>query len=254
MGRLGVIGGSAFPEGSPPEGTRPRRVETERGEVVVHLDGALAFLHRHGPDDRPPHRVRHHAHALALDALGVAGTVGLCSVGALHDDLAPGTLVVPSDYLSLHPPPTSAGDRRLHVVPELDAGLRRRLLRAAREGGGPVRDGGVYAETRGPRFETRAEIRLLADYADVVGMTAASEATLLQERGIAYAVLGVVDNYAHGVGDGELTLEGFEESVEANRARARSVLRSLRDREGGNGGSDVAGGTTNSSDFREGAG
>lgn len=241
MGRLGVIGGSAFLAGPAPEGTRPRHVETGRGEVATHVGEDIVFLRRHGPDDRPPHRIRHHAHALALASLGVGRAVGLCSVGALHPDLAPGTLVVPDDYLSLHPPPTFAVDERLHVVPELDEALRRRLLRAAREAGGSVRDGGVYAETRGPRFETRAEIRLLADYAEVVGMTAASEATLLQERGIAYAVLGVVDNYAHGVGDGALTLEDFEEGVEANRALARSALRALRDRIGREEDGEVAG-------------
>ena len=79
----------------------------------------------------------------------------------------------------------------------------------------------MYAETRGPRFETRAEIRLLAEYADVVGMTAASEATLFQERGIAYAMLGVVDNLANGIGAEPLTVEAYERSSPTNQARAR---------------------------------
>ena len=58
-------------------------------------------------------------------------------------------------------------------------GLRDLLLRAARSVEGPVVDGGVYVETRGPRFETPAEIRWLATLGDIVGMTAASEATLI---------------------------------------------------------------------------
>lgn len=237
MARLGIIGGSAFLDGEPPAGTEQRRVETDRGEVRLHVGDGFVFLRRHGEGEtyRPPHRVPHHAHALALEQLGVEGAVGLCSVGALHREVELGTAVVPDDYLSLRAPPTFAGDERLHVVPELDADLRRLLVAVAGEIDGPVMDGGVYAETAGPRFETRAEVRMLADHADVLGMTGASEATLLQERGVPYALLGVVDNHAHGVGDGELTLEAFERQKERNRERARSALAALVERSRGGG-------------------
>ena len=242
MARLGIIGGSAFLGGEPPAGTEGRRVGTERGEVRLHVGDGFVFLRRHGEDAyRPPHRVPHHAHALALEQLGVDRAVGLCSVGALHREVRLGTVAVPDDYLSLRAPPTFAGDERLHIVPELDADLRRLLLAVAAEIGGPVLDGGVYAETAGPRFETRAEVRMLADYADVVGMTGASEATLLQERGVPYALLGIVDNHAHGVGDGELTLEDFEREKEKNRERARSALAALVERHRGPRGSTEEG-------------
>ncbi len=261
MARLGIIGGSAFLDGRSPGGAETRRVDTGRGAVRLHSGGSFVFVRRHGEETyRPPHRVRHHAHALALESLGVERAVGLCSVGALHPATDLGTAVVPADYLTLRAPPTFAGDERLHVVPELDDDLRRLLLTVARETDGPVRDGGVYAETAGPRFETRAEVRLLADYAEVVGMTAASEATLLQERGLAYAALGIVDNYAHGVGDGKLSLEAFERRQGQNRERARAALRALvrRSRAAGGdpGGSDLdaaAGDSGDTDDTTEGA-
>ena len=223
--RLGIVGGSAFIEGAAPGGTAARSVETARGAVTVHEGDGFVFLRRHGETYRPPHRVRHGAHALALVELGVEAVVGLCSVGALQGRLEPGTVVVPEDYLSLAPPPTLArDDRKLHIVPALDPELRTLLLDAARSTDGPVEDGGVYAETRGPRFETRTEIRLLADYATVVGMTAASEATVFQEAGLRYAVLGIVDNYAHGIGPEPLTEARFEARLAANRGRAEAVL------------------------------
>jgi 5'-methylthioadenosine phosphorylase len=150
-------------------------------------------------------------------------------------------VVVPEDYLSLHSPPSFAGDERLHIVPGFDVALRDRVLRLARRvtdtheawhnddvpGRMAVQDGGVYAETRGPRFETRAEVRLLADYADVVGMTGASESTLLQERGIASAILAIVDNYAHGIGAKPLTLDAFDAQLEKNASRVRALLAAL---------------------------
>lgn len=243
MARLGIIAGSAFLEEEPPADTEERSVATDRGEVRAHVAGDLVYLERHGAGDayRPPHRVPHHAHALALEELDVDRAVGLCSVGALHGEIALGSVVVPDDYLSLRAPPTFAGDERLHIVPELDGDLRRLLLAVAEGLGGPVLDGGVYAETAGPRFETRAEVRLLADYADVVGMTAASEATLLQERGLPYALLGIVDNHAHGIGGDDLTLEAFEEQKERNRERARAALVALVERSRGPGGTGLRG-------------
>jgi len=228
MDRLGIVGGSAFLDGPAPRDTEVLVVPTDRGDVTVHAGDRFVFLRRHGHGAyHPPHRIPHHAHALAMTTLGVSRAVGLVSVGALRAGLEPGTAVVPEDYLSFHPPPTFAEGERLHIVPALDPPLRRRLLGAARATDGPVQDGGVYAETRGPRFETRAEIRLLGDYADIVGMTAASEATLFQERGIAYAMLGLVDNLAHGVGPAPLTLEGYETQLTHNRGRAEAILAGL---------------------------
>ena len=233
MAGIGVIGGSAFSGGAAPAGTTSRVVETVAGEVVVHEGDGFVFVRRHGETYRPPHRVGHTAHARALNELGIDAAVGLCSVGALRAALEPGAVIVPEDYLSLAPPPTLAsGDEKLHIVPSLDPGLRTLLLAAARATDGRVEDGGVYAQTAGPRFETRAEIRLLADYADVVGMTAASEATIFQEAGLRYAVLGIVDNYAHGLGPERLTTERFEAQLEANRGRAAAILEEIIERAG----------------------
>jgi purine nucleoside phosphorylase len=224
MEPLGIIAGSAFLDG-PPEATEEVVVPTGRGEVTVHVGEGWVFLRRHGHGRyHPPHLIPHHAHALALERLGVRRVVGMTSVGSLRVGLVTGSAIVPDDYLSLHPPPTFAEDDRLHIVPALDAGLRKLLLAAARATEGPVQDGGVYAETRGPRFETRAEVRLLADYAHVVGMTGASEATLCQELGLAYALLGLVDNPAHGIGPEPLTLEAYDARLARNRVRAGAIL------------------------------
>jgi 5'-methylthioadenosine phosphorylase len=57
----------------------------------------------------------------------------------------------------------------------------------------------VYAFTAGPRFETGAEISMMQQFAKVVGMTLAPEATLARERGICYGSLCVVSNMAAGM-------------------------------------------------------
>lgn len=225
-GRLGIIGGTSFLEGPLIDEVEESTVSTDRGDVVVHLADDLAFVCRHGHGGvyHPPHRIPHHAHVLAFESLGIRRVVGMNSVGGLDRELDPGTAVVAGDYLSVHPPPTFAGDERLHVVPALDEELRALLLSAAKATEGPVRADGVYVQTHGPRFETRAEIRMLRNFGDVIGMTAASEATLFQERGIGYAMLGIVDNYANGIVAEPLTFEAFENQRKANQERARQIV------------------------------
>ena len=109
--------------------------------------------------------------------------------------------------------------RRLHRPRDRPLGLRRRPRPSAPgfdprwrgevieawpgRWSGP-RDGGVYWQTRGPRFETPAEIRLIAAHADVVRTTIASECIVAGQLGLDYAALCVVDNLANGVGAGEL--------------------------------------------------
>jgi len=235
--RLGITGGSSFLEGTVLGDAEETRVETEFGEVILHAGPGYVFLARHGTGVyRPPHRIPHRAHATAFRELGVSEVVGLNSVGSLDTGLGPGTVLVPDDYLSVHPPPTFAGDERLHIVPALDGDLRDLLLRAAHATGGPVVPGGVYVETRGPRFETRAEVRWIRNLGDIVGMTAASEATLCQERGLRYAMLGIVDNFANGITGEPLTFEEYEAHRIANVARANAILEALIELRGAGGG------------------
>ena len=52
----------------------------------------------------------------------------------------------------------------------------------------PTRGSGVYAQTRGPRFEARAN-KWLAQVGDVVGMTGAHETTLCTEAELRYVML-----------------------------------------------------------------
>jgi 5'-methylthioadenosine phosphorylase len=84
----------------------------------------------------------------------------------------------------------------------------------------PLVEGGVYWQAIGPRFETPAEIRMIAPHADVIGMTIASECILAGEMGIPYAVVCVVDNLANGVAPTDLTVADFE----AGKARSQAFV------------------------------
>lgn len=111
-------------------------------------------------------------------------------------------------------------------MPGFDESLRQAILEVVRSAGFHPLPYGVYANARGPRFETKSEIRMMADYCDVVGMTSAHETVACCEVGLPYAILAMVDNYANGIG-GVLTLEAFHQAQAENLAVLEQCVASL---------------------------
>ncbi len=208
---LGIIYGTSL-IGKQFEG-KMETVQTKYGTVEVFKGRDAIFLPRHGVAmDTPPHRINHLANISALNISGASGVVCISSTGSLKQEIAPGTMVVVHDYINFGRHVTFYDEEIRHVVPGFDYELRDRVLRASR---GFAR--GVYVQTHGPRFETKAEIAMLRQHADVVGMTLANEATLCSEIKIPVAALCTVDNYANGVSEQELDYETVIENVNKNR-------------------------------------
>jgi 5'-methylthioadenosine phosphorylase len=226
---LGIIAGGNFsPEGM--EVVEKQTVKTPFGEPSDHfaigtLRGRdMVFLPRHGPQGIPPHRINHRANIYALKKLRVTEVVGVNSVGSLREELSPGSVVIPHDYLSPWEILTFYEDQTMHITPVLDAGLRERLIHAASGSGVNVTQEGIYIQTIGPRLETKAEIAMLRNFGDVVGMTMAHEATLCQEVQLAYASICSVDNYCHGIIDTPLTAEEISKRARENAATINKIV------------------------------
>jgi 5'-methylthioadenosine phosphorylase len=195
------------------------------GSVLRGLEVSLPdarFLQRHGAGPYVlPHRIDHLANMRSLVEQGCERVLGIGSVGGLRRELGPGTLLCPDDFIAFGAGPAAFGDERAHSLPGFDPAWRGRVLDAWREQvGSGVVDGGVYWQTRGPRLETPAEIRLIGAHADVVGMTIASECIAASDLGLPYAAVCVVDNLANGVGESVLEIE----ELAAGRARNRESL------------------------------
>lgn len=257
--KLCVIGGTSLLTSTLFASLTPTPTVTPFGTVTLHTSASspLVFLQRHvsspGGAYTPPHAIPHRAHAAALAAVGVTRVLAVCCVGSLNAQVPPGTLVIPDDYSALYCPPVYLhDDARAHVVPGLDMHLRDQVLGAVRgwaaghgvsgskqdgtavSAGVRVVETGVYVQTPGPRFETPAEVRMLAasvgtaeGVVGVVGMTAASEATVCKEGGLPYVAVCMVDNYANGVGGDKLTESDFRESVKRNVSVVESVVKAV---------------------------
>jgi 5'-methylthioadenosine phosphorylase len=228
MKPLGIISGTVLLQGKEIfADLREEAVETEFGRAVVFRSAAIVFVARHGTDPRRhilPHLINHRANLAAMKKLGVREILGVHSTGSLKHCLKPGTLVAPDDYIMPAGGPTIVREKAVHIVPVLSAEVRRKWLEAARDCNIDCIDGGIYWQTVGPRFETRAEIAMISQFADLVGMTMASEAVIAQELEIPYASLCSVDNLAHGLEDKELTLDKV---LWHARHNAEAILRIL---------------------------
>jgi 5'-methylthioadenosine phosphorylase len=172
----------------------------------------------------PPHRINFRANLAALALAGVDRVIAFGSSGSLKPEIPPGSLVIPTDYISVTDIPSIHDHAIEHVRPELSEDLIKdlgRIIPAARMGG-------VYAQTRGPRIETIAEVLALAKVADIVGMTVASEATLACELGLDFAALCTVDNYANGLGNGQvLTYEHILDTSRTHRHRTEEIMTAI---------------------------
>ena len=148
--------------------------------------------------------MNYRANIWALKSLGVERIYATNFVGAINERFRPGDFVIPHDIIDFtksrahtfyDEAPATHIDVTQPYCPELRSILAREASKAGR-----AWDGGVYACTEGPRFETPAEIRMLKVLgADVVGMTGAPEAFLAKELEMCYAAICIVSNMAVGL-------------------------------------------------------
>ena len=103
--------------------------------------------------------------------------------------------------------------------------LRDLILLAANGSNIPLHDGGTYAATQGPRFETAAEIdRIERDGGDVVGMTGMPETVLAAEKQICYASINLIVNPAAGRGEKEITTNEMREAWESGCENLKMLI------------------------------
>jgi 5'-methylthioadenosine phosphorylase len=206
MGKFGVVLGSGA-------------AGLSAGEGVVAID-------RHGDPYTPPHLVDWERNLRELSESGCDRILGVSSVGSLRPEIGPGSYLIPDDFIALDIQPlTTLEGPEAHRVASFDEPWRREVADAFRDATAIV-DGGVYWQAAGPRLETPAEVRMIAQHAHVVGMTVASECIVACELGLPYAALCVIDNLANGVTNHALTTEEVRQGQLEHRAELEAVLAS----------------------------
>ena len=235
-GALGVIAGTGFYSLDALQDARQVVVDTAYGAVRLTagtMHGrATYFVSRHGIDHSvPPHMVNYRAIIQALVDSGVSEILAINVVGGIGHEA--GDLVVVEDFIDFtHQRPltffdgtTPEGVVHTDMGEPYSARLRDTWLRAAAEEGAPITPTGVYGAFEGPRFETRAEIRMARSAGvTVVGMTGVPEVVLAAERDIPYASLCLVANPAAGLGTEPITVDDVNAVVARGTATVTRIL------------------------------
>lgn len=238
---LAIIGGSGLTQLSCLEISHRQIIRTPYGEpsgplTFGKLRGMeIVFLARHGHGHTiPPHAINYRANLWALHSLQPEHVISVASVVGIRADLAPGKLIVPHQIIDYtYGRNFTFYEGKDQPVTHIDFTLpysqqtRALLLQAAKNAQQAIADGGVYAATQGPRFETAAEInRLERDGADMAGMTGMPETALARELGLSYATLAVVANHAAGRGANvnAIPLKEIHVVLEQAMVRVRNIL------------------------------
>ncbi len=240
MSVTGVIGGSGLYEMDGLQQIERVKLDTPFGSpsdefIVGVLEGVrMVFLPRHGKGHRfLPSEVNYRANIFGMKMLGVERIISISAVGSLKEEIHPGHIVIPDQFID-----RTRGFRNdtffgngivAHVgfadpvCPELAS----RLFEASRAAGATTHKGGTYICMEGPAFSTRAESHLYRQIGgDIIGMTNLTEAKLAREAEICYGTIALSTDYDcwHETHD-DVTVEAIIEIIHRNVEMAKSILR-----------------------------
>ena len=261
---LGVLGGSGLYDIDGLVDARADEVSTPYGMPSGPLmsgrlgEARLLFLPRHGAGHRfSPSEINYRANVYALKAAGATRVLSVSAVGSLREGMPPGDFVLADQFIdkTFRRVSTFFGDGAVgHVsfaeptcpafsaavaAAAAETGVReapadaRFTPRAARAGddgdGKRLHRGGTYVCMEGPQFSTRAESLLHRSWgADLIGMTAVTEAKLCREAELCFASLALVTDYdSWHAEEAAVTAQAVIAVLTANVAGAKEIVRRL---------------------------
>lgn len=235
---LGVIGGSGLYEMAALGDVQHVQLSTPFGhpsdDFVVGTLGQVrvVFLPRHGRGHRLlPSEINFRANLWGMKHLGVEWLVAVSAVGSLREEIRPGHLVVPHQFLDRTSRRVSTffGNGIVAHVSFADPvcpTLSKLLVEVARRAGATVHEGGTYLCMEGPQFSTRAESHLYRQWgADVIGMTNVQEAKLAREAEICFATLALATDYdCWHESEADVAIADVLRILQANVALAQRIV------------------------------
>ncbi len=237
---IGVIGGSGLYEMEGLTGIEHVVVDTPFGKpsdeyVTGTLEGVrMVFLPRHGKGHRfMPSEVNYRANIYGMKKLGVERIISVSAVGSMREEIVPGHIVIPDQFIDRTKGirnDTFFGEGVVAHVQFADpvcGALSAALYEAAAHSGATAHSGGAYLCMEGPAFSTRAESHMYRSFgASVIGMTNLTEAKLAREAEICYGVIALSTDYDcwHDVHE-DVSIEAVLAIIRNNVAVAKKIIR-----------------------------
>jgi 5'-methylthioadenosine phosphorylase len=236
---VGVIGGSGLYQMEGLKQIREVEVKTPFGKPSEKFIRGLlgetefVFLPRHGKGHRwLPTEINFRANIFAMKKLGVDRVISVSAVGSLREEIIPGDIVIPDQFIdrTTQRPSTFFGNGIVAHVSLADPfckDLTEKLSVAGAAEGGKVHSRGTYLCMEGPQFSTRAESYLYRSWgADVIGMTNLQEAKLAREAEICFGTLALATDYdCWNQAAGDVEIEHVLTVLRQNVALAQKTIR-----------------------------
>lgn len=235
----GIIGGSGFEkfDGFETVEVLPRETPfglTSSGFKKIRIEGREAlFISRHGEHHEVlPTEVNYRANIFAMKKHGAKAIASFSAVGSLRAELAPGDLVIPTQYIDrtkgirAH---TFCGDGlvgHMSLATPVCEKTAKKVFEIAKGEKVKAHLGGTYVCIEGPNFSTYAESMSYRDLnADIIGMTNYPEYGLAREAGLTYLPCSFVTDYdCWDRTRPHVTLEEVITTMRQNNAKGFKVL------------------------------
>lgn len=209
MARIGIIGGSGLDDPKLLSEQEEKDIETPYGKpsskiTCGKISGVdVCIIARHGKKHEiPPSLVNYRANIWALKHLGCTHILATSAVGSLREEIKPGNLVFPNQFIDFTKQRKStffdeSGEFTHTPMSEpYDSKLREILCSICDELCFSYNKNKTIVTIEGPRFSTRAESHMFREWgADIINMSSCPEVILANEIGIPYQTIAMSTDY-----------------------------------------------------------
>lgn len=208
MVKVGIIGGSGLDDPNILKDAKEISVETPYGPptsvlVCGSIEGVdVAIIARHGKDHSIyPTKVNFRANIWALKEQGCTHILASTAVGSLREEIAPGHLVFPGQFIdhTRKRDVTFFDENTVVHTPMAEPfcpNLIDLLSLSAKSLKVPYHKNKTVITIEGPRFSTKAESHMFRSWnADIINMSTVPEVILAREKKLHYAAIAMSTDY-----------------------------------------------------------
>lgn len=241
MSKFGVIGGSGLYEIEGLTNIQRKKIQTPFGDpsdefIIGSLQGKeIIFLPRHGKGHHIlPNEINYRANIWGMKSLGVDQLISISAVGSLKEEIEPGHIVIPDQFIdrTKDRPSTFFGEG---IVAHVQFGdpishhLIQAIANAADKTDATYHTGGTYICMEGPIFSTKAESNMYRSFgASIIGMTNLQEAKLAREAEMCFVTIALSTDYDCWYESAEeVSVESVLKVMSKNIETAKQILKHL---------------------------
>ncbi|MFA6065197.1 MAG: S-methyl-5'-thioadenosine phosphorylase [archaeon] len=234
---IGIIGGSGLEDPQILQDAKEVTVETPYGKhtpIKVGKIGSVnvAILSRHGYfHEYSPSSIPYKANIHALFKLGCKAIVATSACGSLKEEIAPGTLSFPDQFIDMTTKREQSFTEHGKVIHEsmaepFDKHLRTILEKTCEKIGYEYSCETTIITIEGSRFSTKAESNMFRMWGgDLINMTTVPEVCLAKEMHIPYQVINLVTDYdCWREGTEAVTFEQVLKIMKTNAEKVKKLL------------------------------